>query len=60
MKKTIYCLVILFSFLLISNQSNAQDYKTALGLKFGGYENGISVKYFTLRNVALERKRVVP
>jgi hypothetical protein len=54
MKKTLYSLFILFSFLLISKQSNAQDYKTAVGLKFGGYENGISLKYFTLSNVALE------
>ena len=54
MKKIIYCLSILCSFLLISRHSNAQDYKTAVGLKFGGYENGISAKYFTLSNVALE------
>ncbi len=35
-------------------QSNADDYKTAVGLKFGGYENGISIKYFTTNSVALE------
>ena len=39
---------------MISKQSNAQDYKTAVGVKFGGYENGISVKYFTTNIVALE------
>jgi hypothetical protein len=58
MKKIIFCLSILISFLLISNRSNAQsntvDYKTAVGLKFGGYENGISIKYFTTNTVALE------
>jgi hypothetical protein len=54
MKNLIIFSFILASFLLISNKSNAQDYKTAVGLKFGGYENGFSVKYFTMNNVALE------
>ena len=54
MKKIIFCLSIFVSCLLISKQSKAQDYKMALGLKFGGYENGISVKYFTTTDVALE------
>ena len=54
MKKLITFSLILGSFLLISKQSNAQDYKTAVGVKFGGYENGISVKYFTTNIVALE------
>lgn len=54
MKKSLICTFILASFLLISKRSNAQDYKTAVGLKFGGYENGISAKYFTTDDVALE------
>jgi hypothetical protein len=54
MKKLLICTFILASFLLISKRSNAQDYKTAVGLKFGGYENGISAKYFTTNDVALE------
>ncbi len=54
MKKLIICSFILTSFLLIGKRSNAQDYKTAAGLKFGGYENGISVKYFTTNDIALE------
>jgi len=54
MKKLLICTFILASFLLISQRSNAQDYKTAVGLKFGGYENGISAKYFTTDDVALE------
>jgi len=54
MKKLITYAFILGSFLLISKRSNAQDYKAAVGLKFGGYENGISVKYFTTSFVALE------
>jgi hypothetical protein len=54
MKKLITYSIILGSFLLISKQSNAQDYKTAVGLKFGGYENGFSVKYFVADFAALE------
>jgi hypothetical protein len=55
MKKIIIYSFILTSFLFISKRSNAQDsYKTAVGLKFGGYENGVSVKHFTLNDVALE------
>ena len=54
MKNIIYCLATLGSCLLISKQTQAQDYKTAIGLKFGGYENGISIKYFTATDIALE------
>lgn len=54
MKKLLSCTFILASFLLLSTRSNAQDYKTAVGLKFGGYENGFSAKYFTTQDVALE------
>jgi hypothetical protein len=54
MKKLLICTFILASFLLISKRSSAQDYKAAVGLKFGGYENGISAKYFTTNDVALE------
>ena len=54
MKKIIFYLSVSVSFLLLSKRSNAQDYKTAVGLKFGGYENGISIKYFTTRDIALE------
>jgi hypothetical protein len=54
MKKLILSFFIITSFLLISKRSSAQDYKTAVGLKFGGYENGVSIKYFPLNDVALE------
>ncbi len=60
MKKIISYSFILVAFLLISKQSNAQSsessdsYKTAVGLKFGGYENGVSIKYFTTNDIALE------
>ncbi len=52
--KKVLTLFVFISLSLICQRLNAQDYKTALGLKFGGYENGISVKYFTMPTVALE------
>ena len=54
MKKSIFYILILICFSLFCQRTNAQDYKTALGLKFGGYENGISIKYFSQPDVALE------
>jgi hypothetical protein len=54
MKKTTFTLIILASFLFIAKRSTAQDYKAAAGLKFGGYENGISFKYFMDNTTALE------
>lgn len=58
MKKATYFLFILGTFLLIGNSSKAQqynpNYQFAVGLKFGGYENGISGKYFMNSNTSLE------
>ncbi|WP_295793236.1 hypothetical protein [Mucilaginibacter sp.] len=54
MKKLLVYSFILAASLLISTRTKAQDYKTAVGLKFGGYENGISGKYFTTPDVAIE------
>ncbi|MCC8425092.1 hypothetical protein [Mucilaginibacter sp. UR6-11] len=54
MKNTTYLLLIAVAFLFTTARSNAQDYKAAAGLKFGGYENGISGKYFLDKSVALE------
>lgn len=57
MKKLILFSAILCSFLFTVNHANAQQqegYTAAAGLKFGGFENGISIKYFTASNVALE------
>jgi hypothetical protein len=58
MKKLLTITLIIGSFLLIGKQSFAQtnstSYQTAVGLKFGGYENGLSVKYFTNPDIALE------
>ena len=54
MKKITLFAVFVTSFLLLGKQSHAQDYNTAVGLKFGGYENGVSFKYFMTSNTALE------
>ena len=58
MKKSLILTIIIASFLLIGKQSwaqtGAQNYQMAVGLKFGGYENGISAKYFTSSDIALE------
>lgn len=54
MKKLATITLIFACFLLMSKRSAAQDYKTALGVKFGAYENGFSVKYFMDPNTALE------
>jgi hypothetical protein len=57
MKKAILILLISVSFLTIAKQSKAQDadsYKMAVGLKFGAYEDGVSIKYFTTSTISLE------
>jgi len=54
MKKLLTGAIIAISILLANKQASAQDYKTAVGLKFGGYENGFSAKYFTTNSIALE------
>ena len=60
MKKLVFSVAALFSFMLIANKSLAQnsqysqDYKTAVGLKFGAYEDGIAVKYFASPDISYE------
>jgi hypothetical protein len=60
MKKVVLSLAVLLSFLLIGNKTFAQDtqdkqdYKTAVGLKFGAYEDGVSVKYFATNAISYE------
>lgn len=58
MKRATYFLLILGAFLLIGKTSYAQDYKPdykfAAGLKFGGFENGLSGKYFLNTTTSLE------
>lgn len=54
MKKIKLIVFITGSFLIISSRLAAQDFKTAVGLKFGAYENGPSIKYFLNEGTALE------
>jgi len=60
MKPLLLSVAVLFSFILIANRSLAQnsqysqDYKTAVGLKFGAYEDGLSVKYFASPGISYE------
>ena len=59
MKKLVLSIGVLASFLLMANRSQAQtqnssDYTIAAGLKFGGYEDGLSAKYFATSTVSYE------
>jgi hypothetical protein len=60
MKTTLLSLALLLSVTLLASKSQAQstqdsqDYKTAVGLKFGGFENGISLKYFVTSDISYE------
>jgi hypothetical protein len=56
MKKTIYFIIAIAAFVITGKQAQAQDnsYRTAVGLKFGGYEIGPSIKWFYDNNQALE------
>lgn len=58
MKRTTYFFPILFALLFIGTASKAQEYtpnyQFAAGLKFGGYENGISGKYFMDPTTSIE------
>jgi len=61
MKKVLLTLSISALLLVTANRSQAQnsqtggqDYKTAVGLKFGAYEDGISIKYFATSDVSYE------
>jgi hypothetical protein len=53
MKKVLISALFVLA-LLFCKHSDAQDYQSAVGLKFGGYENGLSAKYFTNAAVSLE------
>ena len=57
MKKATYLLLILGSLFICKNstaQNYKPDYQFAAGLKFGGYENGLSGKYFMNPTTSLE------
>jgi hypothetical protein len=50
LKITLIALAIMF----FQNTSQAQSYKTGIGVRLGGYENGLTVKHFTQSNTAIE------
>jgi hypothetical protein len=53
--KKLLPLILLFSVILFTaTKSKAQSYPWAAGLKFGGYENGLSIKYFSAKDISLE------
>jgi hypothetical protein len=60
MKKVLFSLAVTALFLLSATHSNAQQsqnsssYQTAVGVKFGAYEDGLSVKYFNSPDVSYE------
>jgi hypothetical protein len=61
MKKHTYFLFILSSIFFCSQRVvaqsatiNSNSYQIAAGVKFGGYENGLSGKYFFKENTAIE------
>lgn len=53
MRKFTLLIVLMVSGLLMANSASAQ-YRAAAGLKFGGYESGISGKFFLNNSSALE------
>lgn len=55
MKKTIYFIIVIAAFVITGKQAQAQvSYRSAVGLKFGGYEIGPSIKYFFDNDQAIE------
>src|ERR1700712_4874787 len=54
MKKLLLVTLLFSTILFTAQKSKAQNYTGAVGLKFGGYENGISGKYFMNKDISLE------
>ena len=54
MKKISSIIFAIICLTALTRQLHAQGYKVAAGVKFGGYENGFSGKYFLDPNTALE------
>jgi hypothetical protein len=60
MKKVLLSLTVIIGLLMIGNRSSAQQahdgngYNIAAGIKFGAYEDGISLKYFATPDVSYE------
>ena len=54
MKKNILIVAIILCAVSIYSTTNAQSYKTGLGLRFGGLTSGLTLKHFTNQTTALE------
>jgi hypothetical protein len=54
MKKKLLHFILFVTLTAISTNTEAQSYKTGLGLRFGGLTNGLTLKHFTSKNTALE------
>jgi hypothetical protein len=54
MKKNILIVAIILCAVSIYSATNAQSYKTGLGLRFGGLTSGLTLKHFTNPTTALE------
>ena len=46
--------LVVLTIILFQSTSQAQSYKTGIGARLGGYENGLTVKHFTKSNTAIE------
>lgn len=53
-KSTLRTMVLLTAFGLFSSAVQAQNYKTGIGIRFGGLTNGLTIKHFTAPTIALE------
>lgn len=47
-------MILTTAFVLLFSALQAQNYKTGIGIRFGGLTNGLSIKHFTSSTVALE------
>lgn len=58
MRKILLSLAVSFCFLIVANRAFAQQsgegYQAAIGLKFGAYEDGLSLKWFPNPTVSYE------
>lgn len=54
MKTKQLLIIIFFGALFLMNKVTAQKYQTAIGLRFGGLTNGITIKHFISNKSALE------
>jgi hypothetical protein len=55
MKKSLFILSLsIFLMVLTTSKLSAQLYSTGIGIRGGGYENGLTIKHFTSSSTAIE------